>query len=80
MKHKMSMKEFRDRWYQEAEDWFAAACGPHENDVQKAWPFPTQARKVVEPNREDERKGRALTTVNHDDFSPKPTPKTPEAD
>lgn len=55
--------------------------GPPEIGTQKAWPFPTQKDKPAQViDRETERKGRALVTVNQDDFSIKPAPKAVEAD
>lgn len=54
--------------------------GPPEIGTQKVWTFPKGSDVSVPVDRETERKGRALTTVNSDDFSVKPTPKTPEAD
>ena len=55
-------------------------AGPaNPDDVQKAYPFPKGIDLTPQTDREKQ-VGRALTTVNRDDFSPKPAPKTAETD
>lgn len=76
-------QEFRRKWDAGINDWFEEAikCLGKENDTQKAQPWEQFPKAVPNVDREEiERKGRALTTVNHDDFNPKPAPKTAEAD
>lgn len=71
--------EARDRWL---------AMGKIEGSVAPTAGGPldpagwnTATMGHAEVNRvEDDSAGRALTTVNSDDFSPKPAPKTAEAD
>ena len=53
-------------------------AGPaNPKDVQRAWPFPVSKPPVTDREKQV---WRALTTVNRDDFTPKPPPETPQAD
>lgn len=66
--------------YQEAVDnWF-------EQQIRSGPADPKQVKNIQQvetrksQSREDERIGRALTTVNEHDFKPHPAPAPPEAD